>query len=181
MAWARLRAVLLHELAHVARYDCLTQTIAGAVCAIYWFNPLAWIAASRLVAERERACDDAVLAGGADGPEYAEQLLDVARTPRPHGVLTWATVAMARRSQLEGRLLAILDPDLPRRVPTRAVAAAFVVFLCVVVPSLAYRPSARASAPTGAEPALQAGARAHARPRRGWQGAAHRGSAGMTA
>jgi HEAT repeat protein/beta-lactamase regulating signal transducer with metallopeptidase domain len=148
----RLRTVLLHELAHVARYDCLTQAIAGAVCAIYWFNPLAWIAASRLVAERERACDDAVLADGADGPEYAEQLLDVARTPRPHGVLTWATVAMARRSQLEGRLLAILDPDLPRRVPTRAVAGAFALFLCVVVPPLAaIEPGPRASAPAGTE------------------------------
>jgi beta-lactamase regulating signal transducer with metallopeptidase domain len=138
-AWpeSRLRTVLLHELAHVARYDCLTQTVAGVVCAIYWFNPLAWMAASRLVNERERACDDAVLAAGADGPDYAEQLLDVARLMRPHGVLAWASVSMARRSQLEGRLLAILDPDLPRRVPTRAAAAVFAAFFVVLVPSLA--------------------------------------------
>jgi beta-lactamase regulating signal transducer with metallopeptidase domain len=148
-AWpeSRLRTVLLHELAHVARYDCLTQTVAGVVCAIYWFNPLAWMAASRLVTERERACDDAVLAAGADGPDYAEQLLDVARAMRPHGVLTWASVSMARRSQLEGRLLAILDPDLPRRVPTRATAAVFAMFLIVLVPSLAaIEPVPRASA-----------------------------------
>ncbi len=138
-AWpeARLSTVLLHELAHVRRYDCLTQTLAGAVCAVYWFNPLAWLAAGRLVAERERACDDAVLAAGADGGDYAEQLLDVARAMRPHGVLTWASVSMARRSQLEGRLLAILDPDLPRRVPTRAAAAVLVLCLGVLVPSLA--------------------------------------------
>jgi HEAT repeat protein/beta-lactamase regulating signal transducer with metallopeptidase domain len=138
-AWpvARLRAVLLHELAHVRRYDCLTQTLAGAVCAVYWFNPLAWLAAGRLVAERERACDDAVLAAGADGGDYAEQLLDVARAMRSHGVLTWASVSMARQSQLEGRLLAILDPNLPRRTPTRAAAAILVICLGVLVPSLA--------------------------------------------
>lgn len=138
-AWPemRVRTVLLHELAHVRRYDCLTQSLAGAVCAIYWFNPLAWIAAGRLVAERERACDDAVLSAGADGGDYAEQLLDVARAARPHGVLTWASVSMARRSQLEGRLLAILDPDRPRRVPTRTAAAVLVVCLGVLVPSLA--------------------------------------------
>jgi beta-lactamase regulating signal transducer with metallopeptidase domain len=134
---ARLRAVLLHELAHVRRYDCLTQTLAGAVCAVYWFNPLAWLAAGRLVAERERACDDAVLAAGADGGDYAEQLLDVARAMRSHGVLTWASVSMARQSQLEGRLLAILDPNLPRRTPTRAAAAILVICLGVLVPSLA--------------------------------------------
>ncbi len=138
-AWPepRLRTVLLHELAHVSRYDCLTQTVAGLVCALYWFNPLAWMAASRLVAERERACDDAVLAAGADGPDYAEQLLDVARAMRPHGVLTWATVSMARRSQLEGRLLAILDPDIPRRLSAKAAAAVFAAFLIILVPSLA--------------------------------------------
>ncbi|MEW5981848.1 MAG: M56 family metallopeptidase [Acidobacteriota bacterium] len=134
---ARLRAVLLHELAHVRRRDCLTQTVAGLVCALYWFNPLAWVAAARLRAERERACDDTVLAAGADGGDYAEQLLDIARALRPADLLSWATVSMARRSQLEGRLLAILDPDLPRRTPTRAAAALAVLALAVLVPMLA--------------------------------------------
>lgn len=138
----RLRVVLLHELAHVARRDCLTQLLANLGCALYWFNPLSWLAASRLASERERACDEWVVAAGTDGPEYAEQLLGIARAMRPAG-LSWSGVSMARRSQLEGRLLAILDPRQSRRPSTRVVAGATVAAIAIAVPILAaVRPAA---------------------------------------
>ena len=61
------------------RRDCLTHLLAQAACALYWFNPLAWMAVKRVRTERERACDDLVLASGTRGSDYADQLLEMAR------------------------------------------------------------------------------------------------------
>jgi beta-lactamase regulating signal transducer with metallopeptidase domain len=137
--WAveRQRVVLLHELAHVKRRDCLTQMLAHLACAAYWFNPLVWLAAKRLRAEREHACDDLVLAAGTRGSDYADHLLDIARALRADAWPTWSAVTMAHRSQLEGRLMAILDPALPRRSPTRRSVAIFAAVAMVSIVSLA--------------------------------------------
>jgi HEAT repeat protein/beta-lactamase regulating signal transducer with metallopeptidase domain len=140
----RLRIVLLHELAHVKRRDCLTHAIAQVACAVYWFNPLAWIAARHIRTERERACDDLVLAAGTNGPDYAEELLEIARVMRAGrfpALMTGATLAMAHRTQLEGRLIAILDPKVPRAGVSRirtAVAATTVA--CALPPLAALQP-----------------------------------------
>ncbi|HYT73425.1 MAG TPA: M56 family metallopeptidase, partial [Vicinamibacterales bacterium] len=140
----RLRVVLVHELAHVKRRDCLTHLLAQVACAAYWFNPLAWMAARRLRTERERACDDLVLASGTRGSEYADQLLEIARVMRAGrfpAVFSGASLAMAQRSQLEGRLMAILDPSVPRGGLSRARAAvASVLFALLIVPVAAVQP-----------------------------------------
>ena len=140
----RLRIVLLHELAHVKRRDCLTHLIAQLACAIHWFNPLVWIAARHIRIERERACDDLVLAAGTRGSDYADQLLEIARLMRSGrfpAVLAGASLAMAHRSQLEGRLMAILDPRVPHSRLTRLRAAATTTVCCAaVVPLAALQP-----------------------------------------
>ena len=76
--------------------------MSQVACAAYWFNPLTWIAARRLRAERERACDDLVLEAGLRGADYAQHLLDIARTVTPRRSLSAAALAMARPSELEG-------------------------------------------------------------------------------
>jgi len=136
----RRRVVLLHELAHVKRRDCLTQILAQAACALHWFNPLAWAAARRCAIERERACDDRVLEVGTRASEYAGHLLEMARLLHCRQDWALAAVAMARRSQFEGRLLAILDPGLPRARSRRAAGLTGVVLAAVAFPLAAMRP-----------------------------------------
>jgi beta-lactamase regulating signal transducer with metallopeptidase domain len=123
---ARRQAVLLHELAHVRRWDWITQLAARFACALYWWHPLVWVAARRLREERELACDDLVLAYGTVPSSYAGDLLEIARSFRPVAATALAGVAMARRSQLAGRLLAVLDHARARRslAPRQAVSAA---------------------------------------------------------
>src|SRR6267142_956137 len=94
-AWdaERRRDVLLHELAHVKRHDFLIQLIARVACAVYWFHPLVWLAATRLREERERACDDHVLRAGATPSAYATHLLEIARGLRAAPATSLASVA----------------------------------------------------------------------------------------
>ncbi|MCH8874689.1 M56 family metallopeptidase, partial [candidate division KSB1 bacterium] len=140
---ARKRFVLLHELAHVKRMDTLTQLLAQLVHAIYWMNPLIWVANRHLLKEREYACDDCVLSEGSKASEYANLLLEFARSLQVGRFSSLATVAMARRSQLEGRMLAILDPRLSRGVLTPlAVLLSSVAIFSLVLPLAAMRPAA---------------------------------------
>jgi beta-lactamase regulating signal transducer with metallopeptidase domain len=132
----RRRAVILHELAHVARYDCLTQSLALAACTLYWFHPAAWWIARRLRIERELACDDRVITAGAQAREYAGHLLEIAFSLGRRRAPALA-VTMARRGQLEGRMLAVLDAARNRSVPALRVRVATAAIAAVLLLPLA--------------------------------------------
>jgi beta-lactamase regulating signal transducer with metallopeptidase domain len=145
---AHRRIVLRHELAHVARGDALSQLVAGFVCALYWFHPLVWIAERRLRAECERACDDRVVSLGTPAPEYAAHLLEVARSARSFGAPGFLSVAMARPSQLEGRLLAVLNESGRRGSPSRGTRMSGLLVSLLILGSVsAFRAVPRVAPP----------------------------------
>jgi beta-lactamase regulating signal transducer with metallopeptidase domain/HEAT repeat protein len=144
----RRRAVLLHELAHVRRHDLIGHTLGRLACAVYWFHPLVWTAAKRLRSESERACDDLALVCGARAADYAEHLLDIVTSVRRDSTPSVA-LAMARRKEFEGRMLAILDPELRHSSPSRRQSATLIgslALISIVVGAAA--PAPRASSDT---------------------------------
>ncbi|MFO0978780.1 MAG: M56 family metallopeptidase [Planctomycetaceae bacterium] len=123
LGWSdeQLRSVLLHELAHIRRRDLFVLAMTQVVCALYWFNPLIWLAAWRLHVERERACDDLVLASGVRASSYAEHLLNVATRLSPSRWTQACGLAMARSSSLHRRLKAVLSEKQNRRRMTNLI------------------------------------------------------------
>jgi beta-lactamase regulating signal transducer with metallopeptidase domain len=135
------REVLVHEISHLSRRDCLTQTFAIVVCVLNWFNPLVWFAGARMRTERERACDDQVILAGSKPSMYAENLLDIALSLASERRSSYISVAMARRSEISGRLMAVLDPKIRRGVwgPLGTLSAG-ILMLVLVLPLAAMSP-----------------------------------------
>jgi TonB family protein len=115
----------------------LVQVFAQLVCAIYWFNPLVWYATHRVRIEREHACDDRVLALGTAATEYADHLVQIVRGLRGQRALSFAAVSMAQPSQLETRLVSILDTRASRRPLSKTGAMLLCAFTVAFTVSMA--------------------------------------------
>ncbi len=76
---AQLDAIVAHEMCHVRRRDNLTFALHMIVEAAFWFYPPVWWIGARLIEERERACDEAVVQQGGSAESYAEGILNVCR------------------------------------------------------------------------------------------------------
>jgi TonB family protein len=124
----RARLVLSHELAHIRRGDWVVQLAAEFFKAVFWFNPLAWLACGRLRHESELAADDEVLNSGFEGAAYAEHLVEIARDLKQRRLWS-AAPAIACSSSLERRVRAMLDARLNRRPLSRAASAAVLLAL----------------------------------------------------
>lgn len=103
---ADLRRAFVHEIEHVRRGDWWGHLAARAVCCVYWFHPLVWLAWRQLGTEAERACDDAVV-DGMDRADYADQLVTLAA--RLSTSVAQPMLSMANRSDLSVRVGAILN------------------------------------------------------------------------
>ncbi len=108
---SQLNAVLAHEMCHVRRRDNLTSTIHMIVEALFWFYPLVWWIGARLMEERERACDEAVLSLGNEPHDYAQGILKVCRSYLESPL---SCVSGVTGSNLKKRIQAILTARVAR-------------------------------------------------------------------
>ena len=147
---AQLHAVIAHELCHVRRRDNLTALIHMLVEAIFWFHPLVWWMGTRLVEERERACDEDVLRRGAKPEVYAESILKVCQFYLESPV---ACVSGITGANLKKRIEEIMTPRHTRKlnfVRKALLAAAGIAAVAgPILIGLANAPASRAQSPAG--------------------------------
>ncbi|HWE53618.1 MAG TPA: M56 and DUF3738 domain-containing protein [Bryobacteraceae bacterium] len=109
----QMEAILIHELCHIRRRDNLWAAIHMTVEAIFWFHPLVWWIGARLVEERERACDEAVLSQMREPRVYAEGILSVCKFYRESPLVCVSGVTGA---DLRKRIEAIMANRIGRKL-----------------------------------------------------------------
>ena len=129
---AQLNALIAHERCHVRCHDNLAAAAHMLVEAMFWFHPLVWWIERRMIDERERACDEAVLRAGNDPDEYAEGILTVCRFTLRAPI---ACVTGVTGSDLRARLESIARSDMGARLTFgRRLAVALVGGAIVGIP-----------------------------------------------
>jgi bla regulator protein BlaR1 len=150
----QLDAVLAHELCHVRRRDNLFAAVHMVVEAIFWFHPMVWWIGSRMMEERELACDEEVLRMGCEPADYVEGILTVCRFYKeaPLPCVSGVTGADVKR-----RLRAILAGSIAPELNTAKKAALAALGLAAVLGPIAVgaldAPAVNAQAPPSARSA----------------------------
>jgi beta-lactamase regulating signal transducer with metallopeptidase domain len=130
-----LNQILLHEFAHLRRWDDWTNLAQKIVKALFFFHPAVWWIEKKVSLEREMACDDAVLAETANPRDYAECLARLAEKTLIQRSLAMAQAALGRIRQTSLRVAQILDVNRPTGMgrawkPAVSLVAAFTM-VCV--------------------------------------------------
>ena len=107
------KIILLHELAHLRRWDDWTNLAQKVAKAVFFFHPAVWWIENRLTLEREMACDDMVLAQTASPRAYASSLISFAEKLHSARTLALAQALVSRMHQMSQRVTHILDAKRP--------------------------------------------------------------------
>jgi hypothetical protein len=141
-----LNVILLHEFAHLRRWDDWTNLIQKIVRALFFFHPAVWWIEKRISVEREMACDDAVLAETANPHGYAACLVSLLEKSLAHRLAhrltdkrwSMAQAAVHRAREASLRLAQILDKNRPAATrvwkPALAMVGAFSVACLMALP-----------------------------------------------
>lgn len=156
---SKYEMVLTHELAHIQRFDVLFHWISQLACCLVWFNPLVWLSAARSFIEREIACDNRVIDGGATPTDYSESLLEIATGIAKRSARMAGAVSMAQ-PPLKQRLSSVLAVGIDRKRSSRRWSVTLaILFGCVAVLLGAVRPfdarPVRAETPPDLDPFAQ--------------------------
>ncbi len=140
---SQLRAVLLHELAHIRRGDLWVNLAQTILEIIYFYNPLLWLANSMIRRVREQAVDEMVLvAMGEKAQQYPQTLVDVAKLAFKRPALSLRLIGVVEsKSALAGRIKHILNRPMPKKARLGILGLAVVIIIAaILLPMATCRP-----------------------------------------
>jgi len=136
-----LNAILLHELAHLRRWDDWTNLAQQFTKALLFFHPAVWWIESKLALEREMACDAFVVEKTANASAYARCLVSLAEHSITRRTFSLAHAAVGKVKQISVRVSQVLEIQSGRLLPSRALlAAAFAGATAVLIVGASYMP-----------------------------------------
>jgi beta-lactamase regulating signal transducer with metallopeptidase domain len=136
-----LNAILLHELAHLRRWDDWTNLAQQVMKALLFFHPAVWWIESKLTLEREMACDAFVVEKTANASGYARCLVSLAEHSLTRRTFALAHAAVGKVKQISMRVSQMLEVQSGHLLPSRAwLAAAFAGATAVVIAGASYMP-----------------------------------------
>jgi uncharacterized protein YjbI with pentapeptide repeats/beta-lactamase regulating signal transducer with metallopeptidase domain len=189
---AAIEQLVLHEYAHLRRYDDWTNLFQRTIERLLWFNPIVWLVGRRIALEREIASDDAVVERTGAPHRYATSLWKLAREMRMPEHAVVAPGALLTRKQISVRIERLLDQNRARLHRSPAAALAITLAGCAAValvataapavelpsaPAIAAATATAAAPPTAVRVAKAATHVAHALAVRQAQPAAHAATA----
>lgn len=153
----QLEAVLAHEKSHIRRRDNLTSAFHMLVEALFWVHPMIWWIGAKLVEERERACDESVLALGSEPQIYAEGILNVCKSYlesplRCVSGVTGSDLKRRIRAILTGRIAGDLNFGRKVALGVASVAALVLPVLVGVIGAPSIRAQSQAQSTAAIEP-----------------------------
>lgn len=132
---AQIELLLLHEIAHLRRYDHLVNLLQRVAEALLFFHPAVWYVSRQIALSREHCCDDLVLQHGGQPADYAKLLVQAEE--HAHGDVPLAALsATGKPSQLRRRVARILGADLPVKLG-RTGLLAFAATVIIAASALA--------------------------------------------
>ncbi len=131
----QLRAVLLHELAHIRRGDLFVNLAQTVLQIVYFYNPLLWLANYIIRRIREQAVDEMVLvAMGEKAPQYPQTLVSVAKLAFKRPVLSLRLIGVVEsKSALSGRIKHILNRPIPKRAKLGIIGLVVVIIIGAIL------------------------------------------------
>jgi beta-lactamase regulating signal transducer with metallopeptidase domain/uncharacterized GH25 family protein/thiol-disulfide isomerase/thioredoxin len=134
-----IEPILLHELAHIKRYDLLVNWLQMIVQVVYFFHPLVWLVNWKIRQLREEICDDiAIQHIGAERKRYGQSILHVMEETRREPAMGFACIGLIeRKSSLARRIVRIMSNKYRLRTRMTLFSTALVALIGVLCISLA--------------------------------------------